>query len=219
MKVFIPLLPTLMKDTISPQLQISALKAFGIFALQASMVPLRMQNFFKDVVDQKIMQDICFILSTVGQVATPLQKVAIHALSILICPIYGECYSFPWKRGPHDNLNEYLEALPTFDQLRAVAYQSLSEFDFLAKFVALYNSEDESQHQVTKVAVLRVLNQCLRLKKEVSDAFSEQILMHNPTMQLLTTVTYSKDSFIQACAIQIFGFLQKYLIGLKKDPA
>ena len=42
MKVFIPLLPTLMKDTISPQLQISALKAFGIFALQASMVPLRM---------------------------------------------------------------------------------------------------------------------------------------------------------------------------------
>jgi len=106
-------------------------------------------------------------------VATPLQKVAIHALSILVSPIYGDCYSFPWKRGPHDNLNEYLEALPIFDQLRAAAYQSLNEFDFLAKFVALFNSEDESQHQVTKVAVLRVLNQFLRLKKEISDAFSE----------------------------------------------
>jgi len=39
-------------------------------------------------------------------------------LSIIINPIYGDTYSFPWKRGPHDNLNEYLEALPSFEQVR-----------------------------------------------------------------------------------------------------
>ena len=68
--------------------------------------------------DLKLIADICGIISGVGQVATPLQKVAIQVLSIMINPIYGETYSFPWKRGPHDNLNEYLEVLPTFELTR-----------------------------------------------------------------------------------------------------
>ncbi len=76
--------------------------------------------------------------------ATPLQKVAIHTISILVNPVYGECYSFPWKRGPHDNLNEYLEAAPSFELVRQVAFQTLTDFDFLSKFVTLFNSEDEN---------------------------------------------------------------------------
>ena len=65
---------------------------------------------------------MCSLLSSVNQVASPLQKVAVHVISIIINPIYGETFSFPWKRGPHDNLNEYLEALPTFDLVRQTAY-------------------------------------------------------------------------------------------------
>ncbi len=77
-----------------------------------------MQNFYKDLLEQRIINDICSIILSVGGVATPLQKVAVHVLSIIINPVYGETYSFPWKRGPHDNLNEYLEALPSFDNVR-----------------------------------------------------------------------------------------------------
>ena len=47
---------------------------------------------------------------------------AIQVASIIINPIYGETYSFPWKRGPHDNINEYLEAVPTFDLIRYTTY-------------------------------------------------------------------------------------------------
>jgi len=80
----------------------------------------------------------------VGQVATPLQKVATHVLSIIINPVYGETFSFPWKRGPQDNFNEYLEAVPTFDLIRQVTFHQLSEFDFLHKLLTVFNSEDES---------------------------------------------------------------------------
>jgi hypothetical protein len=52
----------------------------------------------------------------------------------------------------------------------------------LAKLVTLFNSEDENQHVVTKIAVLRVLTQFLKLKKEISDNVCEMIMGHNPTM-------------------------------------
>jgi len=39
-----------------------------------------------------------------------LHMVAAEVLSTLICPVYGEFYSFPWKRGPHDNILEFVEA-------------------------------------------------------------------------------------------------------------
>jgi len=81
-----------------------------------------MQNFYKDLVEQKIIHDLCSIVSQVGANATPKQKVATHVLSIIINPIYGDTYSFPWKRGPHDNLNEYLEATSTFDMVRNTTY-------------------------------------------------------------------------------------------------
>lgn len=35
-----------------------------------------MQNFYKDLMDQKLLQDVIAIVASVGSVATPLQKVA-----------------------------------------------------------------------------------------------------------------------------------------------
>ena len=60
-------------------------------------------------------------------------------------PFFGDTYSYPWKRGPHDNLPEYLEALPTFDNvLRQTIFAQLTEFDFLGKLSLIYQSEDET---------------------------------------------------------------------------
>lgn len=64
--------------------------------------------------------------------------VAVELLSTLICPVYGDFYSFPWKRGPHDNILEYIEALSTFESLRELIFNQLKEFDFLGKFIVIY---------------------------------------------------------------------------------
>ncbi len=73
-----------------------------------------MLNFYKDLIDLKIINDLCTIIGEGGPV-TSIQKVALHVVSVIINPICGDTYSFPWKRGPHDNLGEYNEALPIFD--------------------------------------------------------------------------------------------------------
>jgi len=122
MKGFLPLIPYLIKEQPNTQLQLAALKALGVFASQSSIIPIRMQNFYKELVDSKIINDICSIIGSVGSSGNPLHKVAVQVLSVIVNPIYGDTYSFPWKRGPHDNLNEYLEVLPIFDQVRHTAY-------------------------------------------------------------------------------------------------
>jgi len=58
-KIFIPLIPILLKEAISPTLQIAALKALGVFSSQASIIPIRMHNFYKDMVEQRIISEIC----------------------------------------------------------------------------------------------------------------------------------------------------------------
>jgi hypothetical protein len=51
LKIFVPLLPLLFKESSSPTLQLAAMKALGIFSSQASIIPIRMQNFYKDLVE------------------------------------------------------------------------------------------------------------------------------------------------------------------------
>lgn len=67
-----------------------------------------------------------------------IHMVAVELLSTLICPVYGDFYSFPWKRGPHDNILDYIEALSTFESLRELIFIQLKEFDFIGKFILIY---------------------------------------------------------------------------------
>jgi len=119
-------------------------------------------------------------------------------ISVLINPYYGDTYSYPWKRGPHDNFNEYLEVLPIFDSvLRQTIYQSLCDFDFLQKFTLIFNAEDESQQAVTRVAILRILIQMLRLKKEFADHTADIIIANSQAMTLINNVSIgSKDGIV-----------------------
>jgi len=66
-----------------------------------------------------MINEICSILKTVqANNVNSIHMVAVELLSTLICPVYGDFYSFPWKRGPHDNIQDYIEALITFENLR-----------------------------------------------------------------------------------------------------
>lgn len=55
----------------------------------------------------------------------------------------------------------------------------------------VFNSEDENQYVVTKIAVLRILAQMLRLKKDISDNVAEMIISHIPTMQYLNNSIFN----------------------------
>ncbi len=134
-------------------------------------------------------------------------------------PFFGDTYSYPWKRGPHDNLPEYYEALPTFDNvLRQSIYSALAEFDYLGKLNIIYSAEDENHQVVTKVCILRILVQLLRMKEEVAKIVGDQIIAHNQTMTLLNNSSLtSKDGIVSSCCLQILSLLQRHLITFKKD--
>ena len=66
--------------------------------------------------------------------ATAVHSVAIEVISTLMCPVYGDFYSFPWKRGPHDNILDYVEAVPIFEACREAIYRTAiadGDADFL----------------------------------------------------------------------------------------
>jgi hypothetical protein len=117
MKGFIPLLPTLMKDP-DENLKLNTLKALGTFTSQASIIPVRMQQFYKDISDNGIVKEACDVFRSINAKVTPIHMVAVQAISSMVCPVYGDFYSFPWKRGPHDSILEYNEASATFEGLR-----------------------------------------------------------------------------------------------------
>ena len=116
-----------------------------------------MQNFFKDIQDSGVVKDVCdiFKLMPAGNIS-PLHLVNIEVLSTIICPVYGDFYSFPWKRGPHDSILEYIEAQKIFEKLRDTVFNNLKDFDFIAKSLALFVKEDESKYVEVKCSVLRL---------------------------------------------------------------
>ena len=166
MKGFIPLFPTLIKDT-NERLQLATLKALGTFSSLAAIIPLRMQQFFKDITESGTLKEVAALFHGNGSntiIATNV--VALECLSTLMCPVYGDFYSFPWKRGPHDNILEYTEAQTTFEEAREQIFNEIRDFDFVGRALAIFSSEDQKAHEAkhleVKCSVLRFFNQILR---------------------------------------------------------
>ena len=162
MKGFIPLLLNLIKDT-HEGLRLSTLKALGTFSSLAAIIPLRMQPYFKEIDNIGVIADVCSILKTMqNSNITALHMVAVQVISTLVSPVYGDFYSFPWKRGPHDNILEYTEASNTFESVRESIFNQLKEFDFVGKTIAVFQKEDETKYVEVKCCVLRLYIQLLR---------------------------------------------------------
>ena len=120
-------------------LVLNTVKAVGVFAGQAAIIPVRMQGFYRDCSEQQVLQElVAMSLSSPQASGGALQRAAVHVLSTLVNPYYGDTFSYPWKRGPHDNIPEYLEALPVFEgSIREMTWKLLSEsgVDWLGKYV------------------------------------------------------------------------------------
>jgi len=65
MKGFIPLLPTLIREK-DDILKLATLKALGTFATLAAIIPVRMLAFFKDILENGIVRDVCEIFKTIA---------------------------------------------------------------------------------------------------------------------------------------------------------
>ena len=122
-----------------------------------------MQVFFKEIQSNGAVKELCeiFKAAKTNQV-TAIDQVVLQVMSSLICPVYGDFYSFPWKRGPHDSILDYTEAASIFDHLRECIFYGVRESDFIGKTLAIFQSEDESKHFEVKMAALRFLIQMLR---------------------------------------------------------
>lgn len=66
-----------------------------------------------------------------------------HVLSMLVNPAFGSVFSFPWMRGPHDQLIEYNDAINSFETVRMTVYKFFTEFDFLGVLMKIYHDENE----------------------------------------------------------------------------
>jgi len=221
LKTIVQILTEIIKRADQPLTQLNAIKSLGIFAAQACIVPTRSQQFFKDIIDNNIVGQLAAIIKEVcGSGAKPkaVHKVAVHLLATLINPAFGDSFSFPWLRGPHDQMNEYSDHVPTFEQIRIDTYKYLYGFDFCKALINIYHAEEEAEHLMTKVAVYRVVAQLIRLKEAQlktagmgqcsppSEMMGKsQMLVHT----LNSTMTTSKDHILKAQAIFILYLLTK----------
>ena len=102
-RAIVPILVQLFRAADLQIIQLAALKALGSFVCQACLSPMRSQNLYRDLVDQNIVGLLCQLLQTANNNnVTAIHKVSVQVLSMLINPAFGNVFSFPWMRGPHD---------------------------------------------------------------------------------------------------------------------
>lgn len=216
-KSFIPLIGPLFKigmahiDGVGQNLIINLIKTIGILTNQASINPIAQSSFafYKEMVEQKLLSEMIVILKKMDTVQ-PIQIYLVKVLAVFMHPINGDMFTFPWKRGPNETINEFSESLTLFECLKQAITNSLCEFDWISALEKVYKAEDDSNNNLTKISVLRVLLQCLRVSKELS----EKVFGNKTLISLLQYNIFTEDHVICATAMQIFSHILKYA---KKD--
>jgi hypothetical protein len=77
-------------------------------------------------------------------------------------PTSGETFSFPWKRSQNEQIKDFVDAMPVFDQLRQTLFSCLNQFDYINNFIVIFKSEPDSPKNPTKISILRVRFQVLQ---------------------------------------------------------
>ena len=106
-KNFLQLIPTMLdigakKLTVNPSLLSNSVKAIGQLANQASSCLPRNSIFYEELTNSKIIEQLAKIQNTPATTTKFIeqQNNIINVFSILVHPIYGEMFTFPWNRGP-----------------------------------------------------------------------------------------------------------------------
>ena len=153
-----------------------------------------MQQFYKEVVEYGIDVELCSIILKGNLKVTAVEVAATHVLAHLINPAFGDTYSFPWKRGPHDQIIEYQDLVPLVEHIRARVYKKLSSTDFIATLMQIFHHEQDPE-VMTKVATLRIITQLLRIRKDNTN--EPQVLAILNNMRLPQDVIAANNAFVQ----------------------
>lgn len=146
---------------------------------------------------------------------------AAQVLSTFICPVYGDFYSFPWKRGPHDNIMDFVEVSPIFEKVREKVFQGLlmqNGTKFPARACAVFQREDDSKFAEVRSSLLRMITQLLFTGRGQNDSqtlLDQLVGSANLRQILMSTAFASKDSILQAQAIQVLSLMLESVID---DP-
>lgn len=136
----------------------------------------------------------------------PVHIYLVKVLAVFMHPIYGDVFTFPWRRGPNETITEFNESLTLFECLKQTITNGLIEFDWVSVLDKVYKAEDDSNSNMTKISVLRVILQCLRVSKELT----EKIFSSKALLTLLQYNIFSEDHVICATAMQIFSYILKH---------
>ncbi|KAM3144599.1 hypothetical protein pb186bvf_003206 [Paramecium bursaria] len=186
---------------------INTIKTVGIFANQASINPVRSSAFYKEIVDNK------FILEAakLAKINITLHKFVTQVLGVLIHPIHGDIFSFPWKKNQQIQVQNFNDVVPLFEQIKNQISQVFLDTDPLK----IYNEIDDQQN-LTRISILRILLQMVRLNKEIQvpqiiqqGLNSEEPLMQGTTILIIMHQLKNKTLDIPINVNQIIEIFEK----------
>jgi fused-like protein len=104
---FLGLIPTMLeigakKLTVNSSMLSNTIKAIGNLANQASLSLMRNKVFYEELGSSKIIESLSKILSTTATNTKFIeqQNNIVNVFAILVHPVNGEVFTFPWNRGP-----------------------------------------------------------------------------------------------------------------------
>ena len=116
--------------------------------------------------------------------------------------MYGDTFTFPWKRGPLDTISEYLEAQNQFELTKNHIHDCLNEIDWISDIIHIFNQENELKSVATRTSILRLIISMIRLKKELSERTVEGLISNTIAITtIINSAMSSNDSITQACCL------------------
>ena len=161
LKNFLPLLAPLIRLGTSNiefnghAMLVNLLKTVGILANQASVDSIRAINFYKDVLETQFLSEIIAFLKKADTILA-LHLYIVKVVAVFVHPIYGDLFTFPWRRNANENIAEFNECWPLFESIRQNVILALDSFDWSTALLKVYKVDEDSSQGLTKVSVLRV---------------------------------------------------------------
>lgn len=210
-KKFLGLIPTMLeigakKLQVNSSLQSNAIKAVGNQAQQASLSLPRNRGFYEEQGNAKIIETLAKIQSTTATNIKIIvqQNNIVNVFSILVHPMNGEMFSFPWNRGPLE-ISEFSGVLNFIDQFVEYVFKVLKNYNMITNIGKLYVLPETETS--TKQSIIRILLQYGKKSKENCASLAK-----SPEFkQILGACVNSGDSLIFGTFTQIYSLVVKNL--------
>lgn len=156
---FLKYIPTIIGNTSKPtSVHINTIKAVGIMITVANMFPKRSLMFYRTFQDNSISTILINIIMKFKNVPNNyvLVKSSIESLAVLINPMNGDVFSFPFFKQENEKEISYLEYKTTFEHLNQIKesfFVQMSQSGLTETLPVLYECDSDG---TLRGAILRV---------------------------------------------------------------